>query len=300
MGLRGHQYARPVLDTIASVDDLAAIAEWPAPNKSAVVVRKPRTAKPLRAAAWGDTARTYPIASITKLLTAYAVLVAVEEQIVGLDDTIEDLPGATVRHLLAHASGLGPDGEVLAAPGTRRMYSNAGYERLARVVEEAAGMPFPAYLDEAVLQPLEMTRTALRGSAAAGAESTAADLARFAAELLAPEVIDPGTLAAATTVAFAGLAGVLPGFGRQEPNDWGLGFELRDGKQPHWTGAGNSPATFGHFGRSGTFLWVDPAAGVALVCLTDRAFGAWAKTRWPQLSDAVLRALHPAARTLGA
>ena len=30
-------------------------------------------------------------------------------------------------------------------------------------------------------------------------------------------------------------------------------------------------ATFGHFGRSGTFLWVDPEAGIALACLTDLA-----------------------------
>ena len=57
---------------------------------------------------------------------------------------------------------------------------------------------------------------------------------------------------------FPGLVGVLPGFGRMDPNDWGLGFELRDAKSPHWTGARNSPRTFGHFGGSGTFLWVDP------------------------------------------
>jgi CubicO group peptidase (beta-lactamase class C family) len=92
----------------------------------------------------------------------------------------------------------------------------------------------------------------------------------------------------ATTVAFPGLDGVLPGFGRQRPNDWGLGFEIRDGKTPHWTGSTNSPATFGHFGRSGTFLWVDPAAGLACACVTDRDFGPWAAEAWPVLSDAVI------------
>ena len=70
--------------------------------------------------------------------------------------------------------------------------------------------------------------------------------------------------------------GVLPGFGRQEPNDWGLGLELRDHKFPHWTGSHNSERTFGHFGRSGTFLWVDPEPGIALACLTDLEFGEWA------------------------
>jgi CubicO group peptidase (beta-lactamase class C family) len=89
---------------------------------------------------------------------------------------------------------------------------------------------------------------------------------------------------------------VLPGFGRQEPNDWGLGFELRDRKSPHWTGRANSERTFGHFGRSGTFLWVDPDAGVALACLTDREFGEWAAEAWPLLSDAVLAELGPATR----
>ena len=75
----------------------------------------------------------------------------------------------------------------------------------------------------------------------------------------------------------------------QRPNDWGLGFEIRDGKSPHWTGSANSARTFGHFGQSGTFLWVDPDAGVALVVLTDRRFGEWAHSVMPALSDEVLR-----------
>jgi CubicO group peptidase (beta-lactamase class C family) len=68
-----------------------------------------------------------------------------------------------------------------------------------------------------------------------------------------------------------------------------LGFEIRDGKSPHWTGCANSARTFGHFGQSGTFIWTDPAADLALVVLTDRDFGDWANTVWPTLSDGVLR-----------
>ena len=75
------------------------------------------------------------------------------------------------------------------------------------------------------------------------------------------------------------------------PNDWGLGFELRDAKPGHWTGTLASPRTFGHFGGSGTFLWVDPDSRVALACLTDRPFGDWAKSAWPALSDAVVTEL---------
>ena len=148
-------------------------------------------------------------------------------------------------------------------------------------------MDFGAYLSAAVLEPLGMNAE-LRGSPAADLHGTLDDLILLAGELLTPAVIAPETLAEATAVAFPGLSGVLPDFGRFEPNDWGLGFELRDAKNPHWTGTRNSARTFGHFGGSGTFLWVDPERQLALACLTDREFGPWAKEAWPRLSDAVL------------
>jgi CubicO group peptidase (beta-lactamase class C family) len=148
-------------------------------------------------------------------------------------------------------------------------------------------MPFDEYLTQAILEPLEFSGE-LRGSPAAGLFGTLLDLLDLAGELLRPTLIAGETLAEATEVVFPGLAGVLPGYGRMEPNDWGLGFELRDGKSPHWTGTRNSPRTFGHFGRSGTFLWVDPDAGLALGCLSDLEFGDWAKEAWPRLSDRVL------------
>ena len=136
-----------------------------------------------------------------------------------------------------------------------------------------------------------MGSTTLDGSPGHGATSTVADLALLAAELRVPTLLAPETMAEARSVQFPGLNGVLPGLGHQRPNDWGLGFELRDHKSPHWTGAQSSPATFGHFGQSGTFLWVDPdAAGgpAACVVLTDRDFGEWAKEAWPPFTDAVL------------
>src|SRR4029453_9642723 len=107
-------------------------------------------------------------------------------------------------------------------------------------------------------------------------------------ELQGPRIVAPETLAEATSVQFPGLVGVLPNIGRMDPNDWGLGVELRDRKRPHWTGSRNSERTFGHFGGSGTFLWVDPEAGVACGVLTDRRFGDWAKDAWPGFSDAIL------------
>lgn len=269
-------------------DALGAIDGWPVDNAAAAVVSADGTVL----ASHGDTARPYLLASVTKPITAYATLVAVEEGVFDLD-TPAGPEGSTVRHLLSHASGLdASDDTVRAAPGTRRIYSNRGFEVLADAVAEHSGIPFAEYLDEAVLQPLGMTSSALHGSAAAAGVSTVADLSRFAAELQHPTLIAPATLAEATTVAFPGIYGVLPGYGIQRPNDWGLGFELRDRKSPHWTSPANSPATFGHFGQSGTFLWVDPRAGIACVALTDRDFGPWAIAAWPPLSDAVLTALR--------
>jgi CubicO group peptidase (beta-lactamase class C family) len=222
------------------------------------------------------------------MLVAYATLVAIEEGSLELDQAAGP-PGSTVRHLLAHASGLAPDGDtVLAAPATRRIYSNRGFELLGATLAQATGLSIEQYVHEAVVGPLRLSATMLDGSPASGARSSVDDLLVFARELLAPTLISIATLRGATTVAFPKLDGVLPGFGRQSPNDWGLGFELRDHKTPHWTGATNSPETFGHFGQTGTMLWVDPVADVALVCLTDRAFGPWAATAWPALADAVL------------
>ena len=228
---------------------------------------------------------------MSKLLSAHAVLIAVEEGAIGLDDPAVP-PGSTVAHLLAHTSGLGFSGtRPLFRPGIRRVYSNTGFELLGEIVEQASGIAFNEYLTEAVLEPLGMQASELRGSPAYGVSSTLSDLVLFAGELLAPRLLAPSTFAAATSVAFPGVAGVLPGFGVQNPNDWGLGFEIRGEKQPHWTGQTQSPGTFGHFGRSGTFLWVDPVLGAACVGLTDRAFGAWAVEVWPKLADDVVAAV---------
>jgi CubicO group peptidase (beta-lactamase class C family) len=122
---------------------------------------------------------------------------------------------------------------------------------------------------------------------------TLSDLLALGAELLSPTLVHPDTARRMSRVAFEGLAGVVPGFGRQDPCDWGPGPEIRGHKSPHQTGRANSPATFGHFGRDGGFLWVDPAAGLALGALSDTPFGPWAARAWPDLSDAVLAEAAP-------
>jgi CubicO group peptidase (beta-lactamase class C family) len=221
------------------------------------------------------------------------MLVAVEEGTVDLDEPAGP-PGATLRHLLAHASGLDFDSDRVVAPvGRRRIYSNTGFEAAAAVLERASGLSWVVYVHEAVCAPLGLTATTLEGSPAAGASGSLDDLLRFGHELLAPTLIAAATLRAATAVQFPGLAGLVPGVGSFAPNDWGLGFERRDNKSPHWTGTGNSSATFGHFGARGSFLWVDPAAGVACASVSGRDFDRWALDAWPVLSDAVLAELAP-------
>jgi CubicO group peptidase (beta-lactamase class C family) len=271
------------LDALRQVDD------WPAEN--AAVVALGRDGELGRE---GDAARVFRWASVTKPVTALACLVAAEEGTLDLDEPAGP-PGSTVRHLLAHASGLPFEGrKPIAEPGRRRIYSNTGFDELARVLENRAEMPFGDYLGQAALEPVGMAGAELRGSAGAGLWGTLDDLVALATELLDPTVVARETLDEATSVQFPGLAGVIPDLGRYDPNDWGLGFELRNAKDPHWTGTLPSARTFGHFGGSGTFLWIDPEAGLALGCLTDLEFGDWAKKAWPRLSDAVCEAFRSA------
>ena len=260
---------------------LHLVESWPAASVAAGVVSRAETV-----ATQGSSSQEFRWASVTKPVTALAVLVAAEEGIVDLDEPAGP-PRSTVRHLLAHASGLPFEGrEPIGRPGARRIYSNSGFDVLAELVSERAEMPFARYLRAGVLEPLGMGAE-LHGPAGSGLFGTLEDLLLLAHELLEPTVVAGETLAEATRVQFPGLAGVIPEMGRFDPNDWGLGFELKDAKPGHWSGTKTSPRTFGHWGGSGAFLWVDPDAALALGVLTDLDFGEWAKTAWPALSDAV-------------
>jgi CubicO group peptidase (beta-lactamase class C family) len=239
----------------------------------------------------------FAVASVTKLMTSLAALAAVGSGRIDLDEPVAGAgEGVTLRHLLAHAGGFPfePPGRA-RPPGQRRIYSNVGFRVLAEAVADAVGMTFAGWLSTSVLDPLEMPSTRLGrrrevdGDPAAGAVSTLDDLVRLARCLLdrgAP-VVGPDLFGEATTVQFPGLAGLVPGVGRFDPCDWGLGFELHDGKRPHWMGDRRSPSAFGHFGASGCFLWVDPDAALAAAAVTDRPFedDKWAMATWPAWSD---------------
>lgn len=269
---------------------LEQVADWPVEHAAVAVRSRADARSGAVPVCVGPLDRPFRWASVTKLLTALAALDAVTLGQLDLDEPAGPA-GSTVRHLLSHASGLSLDGRaVLAALGRRRIYSNRGIELVAELVATRAGAPFGDVLRERVLVPMGLTATQLQGSPAAGAVGPLADLVALADELLLPTVVDAELLALATQTAVPGLPGVLPGFGRQVPCDWGLAFEVRGDKRPHWTGARCSARTYGHFGRSGSFLWVDPDAGEACVALADREFGDWAAAAWPRLSDDVLAA----------
>ncbi len=269
---------------------LELTATWPVPHVAAAVLVDREVVDSV-----GDLDAPFRLASIAKPISSWAMLVAVEEGVISLDTPVGQ-PGCTLRHLLSHAGGYPFEGtEPIAAPAKTRIYSNSGFELAAAAVADAAAMPFAEYLRLGVLEPLGMSATELRGSPAHDVFSTVADVARFAGEVVAPTLISAGTATEAVRIQFPTLGGIVPGVGRFETSPWGLGFEIRGTKHPHWTGRRNSPATFGHFGGAGTILWTDPdvlpGRALTTVALTDRPFDEWsaeALHRWPELSDAVI------------
>lgn len=269
---------------------LDRVSQWPVEHVTAAVVRPGATPE-----VFGDLDHPYHLASVSKPLTAWATLVAVEEGIVTLDDPprhVEVQDGCTLRHLLSHAGGYPFEGAApIAPPGRHRIYSNTGIELAATEVAAAAGMPFEQYLHEAIFEPLGMPTSDLRGSPAHGVRTTTGDMVRFAQELLRPGLLAPSTAADVIRPQYADLNGIVPDVGRFKPCPWGLGVEIHGAKHPHWMGRDNSPETFGHFGGAGTMMWIDPIADCALIALTDRPTSGWmteALRLWPELSDAVL------------
>ncbi len=143
-----------------------------------------------------DTNSIFGLGSVSKQLTAYATLRAVQAEKIRLDDTITKyLPetaqvwsGITIRHLLTHTSGIrdyaGDDPmhpqiridsraeyaadsllKILAVaplnfpPGSEYAYSNTGYKILSIILERAMGKPFPEVMRSLVFQPLSMNST---------------------------------------------------------------------------------------------------------------------------------------------
>lgn len=265
-------------------------SHWPVPTVAAAVTRRGEVLDSI-----GPTDHRFRLASIGKTIVAWTCLIGTEEGIISLDDAVGPNDGhhRTMRHLLSHASGYGFNaGDTISAPERRRMYGNHAIEVAAEHLAAAAGMPFAEYLQAGVLDQLGMASTELRGSPADAIWSTVDDLGRFLAEVATPRLVTEASADDATSPQFPTLGGIVPGVGRFDNCPWGLGFEIRGDKHPHWTGTRNSPAMYGHFGGAGTMAWTDPELDdLSLVALTDLPFDQWAESalvEWPRLSDAVI------------
>lgn len=242
---------------------------------------------------WGDQDKVYPWMSVTKLVTSRTILGAVENGVLDLEQSLEQLPGVSeprpvsVADLLAHRAGLDHEKrEFTRDPHSRRVYSNSGYEILGDLLSERSGVPFATWVVEMVFSPLGIKRE-LRGSPAWGMHGSLRELLAFAFEAACPRFLSPKLFSAWSGSDGMQLPGVVPGYGFYRDNAWGLGCEVRAAKDPHWTLPGSSAQTYGHFGQSGSFLWIDPASRLGAVFLGQEAFGALHKQLWPKLNCAL-------------
>ncbi len=134
-------------------------------------------------------ATVHNVASISKAMTAVAVMQLVEQGTLGLDGRLrvylpalpESVAGVTLRHILTHTSGLlssyglanrrvedlmeviaraGPDA-LRFAPGEFWAYSSAGFNLLQAVIERVSGVGFEEYMRTRVWEPAGMPRTGL-------------------------------------------------------------------------------------------------------------------------------------------
>lgn len=202
-------------------------------------------------------------------------------------------PGAVLRYLVQRPLALKPGSEVL--------YSDLGFVLLAVAAERAAGEPLPAYLRRRVWGPLGMRDThlgvpegcvrcaptlylqerdepytggsydevgrRLDGRAGnAGAFSTAADLARFAAAVANEGRLGDVRVFSRPTV--RAFTRPQPGAGTRA-----LGWEVycREGVVPDARGCEEVYA-FGHTGVTGTSLWVDPESRTWVVLLANPTY----------------------------
>ena len=260
---------------------LDLLASWPGTTRGLVVLG------PKGKEQAGELEAVLPWASLSKVAVALLALRLIADGLLGLDDDAGP-PGSTLRHLLSHASGLAPDeARSVAAPGERRIYSNSAVELLSTHLERWTGAEIGQLLEEEVFGPLEMTSTSLKGSPASGVEGSTSDLGRLLAELQTPELLDKRWWAEMHRVQFPGLAGVVPGVGRFDPCDWGLGVEVKGVKAPHWTAPSMGPETFGHFGRAGGFIVVDPSRSLGACTLGNAPFGPEFLKAWPEFLEAL-------------
>ena len=278
----------------------------------------------------GD-ATLFALASLTKPLVAAACMVGLEEGLLDLDEEVRDgfaLRHLLSHCAGLPEPGLRWQEPPEYPPATQRWYSNAGYVQAARLLEAASGMSCAAYLHGAVLAPLAMDaslgladadapraarvwqpgrygedelfnsqRFRADGPPQSGGFASARAYGSFLSCLLAQGSAPGGALLAPETAdemlrpQFGPLPGGVTGVGEWPDLCWGLGFDVRGKRRPHWAGASLSARAASHFGASGTLAWLDPERGIGLVALANRgSYSGWWREPWAALGAAVTAA----------
>ncbi|HET6174378.1 MAG TPA: serine hydrolase domain-containing protein [Gaiellales bacterium] len=273
----------------------------------------------------------FALASLTKPLLGTACMVALEEGLLELDAEVRDgfaLRHLLSHCAGLPVPGLQWQEPPGYPPGTQRWYSNAGYMLAAKLLEGASGISCAAYLNEAVLAPLGMDASlglaeSEAGRAArvwqsgrygegelfnserfrrdappqGGGFATARAYGTFVSCLLAGgdsggrALLAPETVDELLSPQFGPLPGGVEGVGEWPSLCWGLGFDVRGHREPHWSGSSLSPRTASHFGASGTLAWLDPELRIGLVALANRgSYSGWWREPWAALGDAVTSA----------
>lgn len=253
---------------------------WPAGSAASLLALRDGVVEVV--ASEGDATSSFEWASVSKLAVALAVGVEKDWRFIDFDLPIGP-QNSTAAHLLSHSSGVGIDATAPLQPlGHKRVYSSYGYDLLIeRIAKERD--PFE-WLKDRCLSPLGIADVTNEGSLAAGLRGSLASLQALTTAWLRGDLLSPQTFATMKTPYLAHLDGVVPGFGSFSPCPWGLGPEIK-GTKDHWMGTAWSPRSYGHFGKSGAMILVDPDEKVALCALSAEPFGPWAQERWPQWTN---------------
>jgi CubicO group peptidase (beta-lactamase class C family) len=263
------------------VDGRSLLGGWP--SDSALIVRRVEGGDVIDVASEGDVDLPRQWASVSKVAVAYGFCRGVSEGRIDLT-TPAGPPGASLAHLLAHASGLGLESsDRTIGVGERRVYSNVGIDLAVAAV---APLDPSGWLEDQVFAPLKLAAT-LQGRPAAGVEGSLEAISSLGVALLAAQELDTSVRDDFVTAFMGELAGIVPGFGRFDPCPWGLGVEVHGAKH-HWMGSLASSSAYGHFGQSGTLVLIDPIRQLVVAAAASEPFGPWARERWPQWMDEVV------------
>jgi len=245
----------------------------------------------------GKAAERYRLASITKLLTTYVISDAVMGGFLKFEDVVTSpklkSSDVTIKDLLSHSSGIRPEDLDPIDRHQKRIYTNEAFDLAGETLISKLGTDFSATsigdLFEEGLGGHLGTSINFEGSCSASATGTLDDLILLMKEFRNPTYLDVETQELLTTPYLPELEGILPGWGNYKNNTFGIGFEIKGNKQPHWTGSISSEKTFGHFGQSGAFIFHDPINKVSVCCVTNKDFAPWAKEEFPKVSDSIYK-----------